>query len=712
VSRAFVVTTFASAALLFLLELLAGRFLLPWFGGASAVWATSLVFFQVLLLAGYAWAHLGPRWLGDRLHAGLHAAGAIGTALLLLWLGRSWPSPLTPPADWRPDPASDPVLGVVRLLGATVGLPFLVLATSGPLLQRWYAALRPEAAVHRLYAVSNAGSLVGLLAWPFVVEPWLPLTTAGWAWAGLYAVCAASLGALAPSARASAPAEVAGRAKPAWIVLPALSSALLLATTNVLCAEVATVPLLWVLPLAVYLLSFVVAFEGRGRLDTVGPALVVAVAACHLLLAFPTIGFWWQGLVLLGAQALASYACHAELRELRPANEGLTLYYLCIAAGGALGGLFVALVAPVVFIQYWEHPLVLLAILGWVARAAWADPRSWLRGGWSGVPLGLMAGLFAVVAVFAAGGIELPGGPLPVLAVAVGLAALAWSRSGEPDALPWWATPYVAGSVALVCVGLLNVLREDALTDVASDRNFYGVVRVRDREIDGLRVRVMEHGRTTHGLQILDRPRVPTAYFAEGTGVGLAIAALPPGEPHRIGVLGLGVGTLAAWARPGDEITFYEINPAVIAMARADFTFLSDSAGDIRVVPGDGRLALEREDRVYDVLSLDAFSGDSLPVHLLTIEAFRLYLDHLALDGILAVHVSNRHVDLARPVAAAAEELELRAVTVRSGPGEDVRFGAEWILLSRAPLRFGEPLAPAESPPWTDDWNDLAWTLR
>ena len=679
----FAVLTFSSALLLFLVQPLMARAILPWFGGAASVWTTCLLFYQTVLFLAYAYAHLGSR-LGVRKQALLHVALIAGSMLLL---------PIVPDASWRPTGPESPTLRLLGLLSVSVGGPYLLLAGTTPLLHAWFGRTHSGRSPYRLYAVSNAGSLLALLVYPTLVEPWVRVRSqgVGWSWAyGVFGI--ALLGLAAGLARAGAPggaesaegstaaASVApGPADHAfWISLATAGSALLLSVTNAITMDIASVPLLWILPLALYLGTFILAFAGAYRRATWGALLVLALGATSLL--------WVGGFALpAGVQiGLASgvlvagcMVCHGELARSAPEARHLTGFYLAMAAGGSLGGLLVAVAAPAVLTDFFELPAAVLAAFALMTVAMLRDPGSVLAG----------RGRRWVLATLAAVG---------------SLAA------------------FVFASPSL----------RNAEGTLAADRNFYGVLRVQDRPAGVFgEMRVLRHGRIFHGAEYLDAKRraTPTAYFVEGSGVALALAArraTTPQAPLRIGVIGLGVGTLAAWTELGDRLRFYEINPASERLAREYFTFLANSAGRVDVVLGDGRLALERdasdpERWRYDVLVVDAFAGDAVPMHLLTSESMELYLRALAPGGVIVLQITNRHVDLERVVRGLAGAAGLSAVRVDHEPpagGAGVR--SSWMVLARPGTRLPPerraPGSPPAGPPvlWTDDFGNIVAVLR
>ncbi len=617
------------AFLLFLVQPLIGKFVLPWFGGAPGVWTTCLLFFQILLLGGYAYAHLSSRLLKPRAQVLLHLA-LVALALITL--------PITPDDSWKPKPTSDPALRLILLLAVSLGLPYFVLSATAPLLQHWFSHSHPGISPFRLYALSNAGSLLALLSYPAFFETWFTRASQATLWGiglGFYAIACAWCGRHVWKSWAGSGGVVEDEnehedeqapalgQKLLWLLFPACASALLLATTNKICQDVAAIAFLWILPLAVYLLSFIICFDrpkwyGRAWF---GPALLVALGAMGWAIAGRT-GLSVPTQILIYALGLfvCCMVCHGEAYRLKPDPAHLTSFYLLIAAGGALGGFMVAVVAPAVFQDYFE--------LHW--------------------------GLVVCGALF--------------------LTALARDRRSM-TAPTWPKLTWGAGSLALA--GLAVVLWTDANRKAGvrtyRSRNFYGVLSVyRYANNDpALGLAELMHGRIVHGMQFLhpSRSSWPTLYFNPKSGIGQTFETLPPGT-RRIGVVGLGAGTLAAYGQRGDQMRFYEINPEVEKVAREHFSFLSNSPAAVEVVLGDARLSLEQEPpQNFDLLVLDAFNSDSIPIHLLTKEAFEVYQRHLKTNGLIAVHVSNASLDLA-PVVVNLGHC-LRPPGLGHGPGGD-----------------------------------------
>lgn len=647
-------TIFASALLLLLVQPMMAKALLPWFGGSAGVWTCAMLFFQTGLLAGYAYAHALASYLRPRAQAAVHLA-VMGVSLAVL--------PILPSARLAASAAA-PLPRLLAILTRSVGLPYLVLATTTPLMQAWYARRGKDVLPYRLFAVSNAASLAALVAYPFAIEPWISTRhqMVGWSFAyAAFVLLAAAAAFLSGGASwdprvQPRPASETGRGfrRASWLALAACPSVLWMSVANTLSQSVAPVPLLWIAPFSIYLATLVVCFGGEGwyrpslyRVLLPAAWISIGVALARRgALAIP-----WEVLLLSAGLFLNCMFCHGELARRKPPAGQLTSYYLTLALGGALGGFFVAVLAPLLFHSFLELPIgvvccVLLA-LRLIYRAA---PRQLLR--------------------------------LAVTSLA----------------------------------GFLIALRLDAYLDhsVVQLRNFYGSMQVSDT--GGLRV--LSNGPIRHGAQFLtpEQSRIPTAYFGTDSGVGLLIRDLDS-QPEHVGVIGLGAGTLAAYCRPEDSYRFYEINPAVIQVATKNFTFLQQCA-HISVIAGDGRLALESEpNQAFDILVVDAFSGDSIPVHLLTREAFALYFSRLKADGALALHITNRYLDLA-PVVAAAVNRPARLIRSTADPARAL-YDATWIvvttnarLLERLTL-VSEPLPEKQNfRSWTDDYSNLFQALR
>lgn len=748
-------TIFVGAFLLFQVQLLLGKLILPWFGGTPTVWTVCLLFFQVLLLAGYAYAH----WIAGRLSSAQQAIlhlNLIAIALfLLLAAAILWPSPISPGMNWRPKISDSPTWAILRFLLVAIGLPFFLLSTTGPLLQKWFSQSHPGRSPYRLYALSNLGSLLGLLSYPFVFEPNLSLHAQAWAWTATYlvylgicALCAAGIlrverGRLPQPARSPQEAHPARPKLPQkllWTALAGCASLLLLATTNMICQEVAVIPFLWVVPLSLYLISFVICFDSERwyRREIFHPLLGITVGAtCVLYLQSSNAGYLLQLVAYTAAMFAGCMVCHGELARTKPHPRHLTSFYLLIATGGALGGVFVGLVAPRLFSSFWEFPLGMFASVALLLTVVLREPDSWWHRSRRWVAAALLTGMALLApAAFQAfarqSGLASPavqyGAPAAAGALAAAFFFLDRRRDARPGEVGWVRLASVA-ALLLLGAGLFLpvVVRRERV--VAQTRSFYGVLTLVDEQ--PANYLVLRHGRTVHGVQFRDRSlrREATAYYALRSGVNILLRNKQP-RPLRVGLVGMGAGTLAALGQAEDYYRFYEINPDVIRWAAskdAYFTFISDSAARVDVVPGDARLSLEREAsrgdfQKFDVIVLDAFNSDAIPLHLLTREAFLLYLKHLrGPDSVIAAHISNRSLDLGPVLAALARASGMYAVRVRRPWLPGISNASDWVLLSRSQEPFtarevtqaASPLsADREIRLWTDDYSNLLQVLR
>lgn len=879
---------FVSAFLLFQVQPLIGRFILPWFGGGPSIWTACMLFFQVLLLGGYLYAHFSSACLSLRRQVLLHLA-LLTVSLACL--------PIAPSAAWKPTAGEPPLQQILLLLLATVGGPYFLLAATGPLMQRWFSCFAPGRSPWRLYALSNAGSLLALLSYPFAVEPWLPLQQQVLLWTGIYVVFALAIAwcglsllptrsqptttmPLSPAAPAEGLEPVAaapgwGR-RLLWLGLAACGSAILLATTNQLCIDVATVPFLWILPLSLYLITLIICFDNPHWYDrrVFGTLLAATVpAACWVLAEEVDAPISDQVVIYSAVLFACCMTCHGELVHSRPHPQYLTLFYLLVSAGGAVGGLCVAVLAPLVFSGYWEYHTALascclLTLVAWMARRVWQrqlEPAFWaalltvsLQAGLIGwlvlwkhaaaltdvrrtvllAVCGLLqlAGLAGVAAresqstglwrfwtiwtvlqaawllAFASGQFAqqptaatyaelLAAVTAPAVCCGILLAALQrldpaartvalhvgmlltislwlsvlwysgqlatwqvvslataipaallmeWAANGlrgpgQPAAGCWF---WITGSTLLILLGtdLWHNIRRDQMDNVHTSRNFYGVLRVRfdegeDYDDYSLPPKYsLTHGQIQHGFQYAEDDywkRQPTTYYGVDSGVGLALRIArdlrhPPADADqnhpaaggrhsspaglRVGVIGLGTGTIAAYGQSGDVFRFYEINPDVRALSDRYFTYLSDSPAETTVVLGDARIVMEQEllngqPQQLDVLAVDAFSSDAIPVHLLTTQCGDVYRRHLTPEGILAIHISNRYLDLNPVVRGLAEHLGWHAFRIDDDGDDSVGvFTSTWILLTASSEVADHPDLQSACTPWDDTDPVLHWT--
>jgi hypothetical protein len=723
----YALTIFLSAFLLFQVQPLFGKSILPWFGGGPAIWTTCMLFFQTILLAGYAYAHLIRTRLGEWSQMIVHLV-VLGAAMVLL--------PITPYEALKPVGGDDPTWRILAVLMVGVGLPYFALSATSPLIQAWFSATFPGASPYRLYALSNLGSLLALATYPFVIEPALALRTQSGVWSAAFAAFAVLCAGCAIKAwRSGTPApgrvnglqactaeggcatsastvedgdatsvstaeggcatiEVAPRprlmARVLWLLLPACGSVMLLAITNQMCADVGVFPFLWILPLGLYLLSFILCFESeRVYWRPVWLPLMAAGAVAIIWLLFEGVhvAMLWQVAGYSGALFACCMVCHGELARLKPHPHYLTSFYLFSSAGGAVGGLFVTLLAPVVFQTYGELHVGLFACFALAAVAFWYE--KWHNRRWQDMWALPLAGVSSVVAVGAVGSV------------------------------------------------LVVEARQELENALSVSRNFYGVLQVHEYNTEDPERHYysLQHGRILHGVQYVSEPlhSQPTSYYGESSGVGVAILNRRPKTPIKIGVVGLGTGSLAVYGGKGDTVRFYEINPEVLRLATSRFTYVTDcrarndgTGGGCDVVLGDARLSLEREEpQGFDILALDAFTSDAIPVHLLTVEAFQIYQKHLKPDGVLAVHISNRFLDLKPVVLGVAERLGLSTAVIDADDegGKEELSSSNWILVSKdkafleSPAVAGvswkeDPAKPCKRRVWTDDYSDLFSIMR
>lgn len=721
----FTATIFLSSALLFVIQPIFAKMVLPLLGGAPAIWITSILFFQVVLLAGYAYAHWGPERLGNRRHAIMHLALLAGAALAL---------PVGVPGGWVPD-ESRPVIWLLALLTVSLGLPFFAMSASGPLLQRWFSATRhPYAAdPYFLYRASNAGSMLALLGYPLLLEPLASLGDQGAFWSigyGLLFVFAAGSAylllrypaapqELSPDANARSEARIGWTRRLRWVALAFVPSSLMLGVTTYLTTDIAAIPLLWVVPLSLYLLTFILVFGRKSLVPTriavrIQPFILIPVALLFLLRAT-------RPPLLLLAHLLAVLAvgvvCHGRIAEDRPAAGRLTEFYLWIAVGGALGGFFNAVIAPVAFDNIIEYPIALvLACLLRPGPGKSGQVRAWR---WDLLlPVILLVLMLTVFAVF-----DRPGTAQPIVKLAaLGTAALVVFSFAERP------LRFALGMTAMLIAGAFLPTDQPASVLYAS-RTFFGSQKVVQQQDTGIRRLV--HGNTIHGAQST-KPgmrREPLTYFHRGSPIGEVFGELGSGF-SSIGVVGLGTGSLACYSTGSQLWTFYEIDPEIEHIARDAnlFTFLNDCEPEARVIIGDARLSLrDAQKDVYDLLVIDAFNSDAIPLHLLTKEALDLYLDKVAEQGIIAFHISNSYVDLRPVLRQLADDAGMlarvavdRDLTMRQRV-EEGKAPSIWVVLARSPAalgtladdpEWGTPGAQSGVGLWTDDFSNLLSVFR
>jgi SAM-dependent methyltransferase len=672
-------TIFVSAFLLFLVQPIVAKQILPWFGGAASVWTTCLVFFQATLLAGYAYSDLVVHRFRPRVQISAHIA-LLAVSLALL--------PIVPGSFWKPTGAENPSWLILCLLAATIGLPYFLLSTTSPLVQAWLARARPGSSPYRLFALSNLASMLALVGYPFLLEPWVPTRTQALGWSVgyvLFALLCAAVGwaslaqwrrteiAAAARGAAATPDASGGEAPPTtarqllWATLAGTASLLLLAVSNHITQNIAAVPLLWIVPLALYLLTFILCFDGHGwyRREMFLAMFAAGVSVMGWTLADPKlthdleiqIGVFCAGLFL------ACMFCHGELVRLKPAPKYLTRFYLMVSLGGAAGSALVGIVAPLVLPADFELAggLVVAALL-----LLWQVRREHL--------------------VF---------GVLAVAALAMTTGCTIWSIGEFYD------------------------------RTLVATRNFYGVLRVQlFGQNDSTYRRSLIHGTIVHGTQYLspELRRQPTSYYTQTSGIGRLLEELHPSlTPLKVGVIGLGTGTLACYGAKGDVFRFYDINPGVLRIAERDFTFLQDSDATIEIVLGDARLSLEREpNQNFDVLAIDAFSSDAIPVHLITSQALAIYRRHMKPGGVIAFHVTNRFLNLAPVVEALARAQRMHVIQIADIPDAPAS-SSDWVLLSESAESLDKPELTEAAKEievhsdwrlWTDDFNNLVQVLK
>ena len=659
---------FLSAFLLFQVQPLMGKLILPWFGGSASVWTTCMLFFQATLLFGYVYSHWIVKALSPYKQSILHIALLVLSLFLL---------PIAPSEIWKPSGDENPTTQILGLLFVSIGLPYFVLSTTGPLVQAWFAREKTAGVPYRLFALSNLGSMIALLAYPTLFEPLLPTRWQSYSWSALFFFFVLACGTLAWQKRHGQPLAHAddtnepppsARSLTTWILLATCPSILMVADTSYLTENIAPVPMIWVAPLTLYLLSFILCFESKGwyQRKIYLPLLIVSLFVLSYLPtmevhALPT---FVEMAINFACFFVICMACHGELAQQQPHPKFLTTYYLMLALGGVAGGFFVGVIAPYFFNGNYELSIGIVLAGTIIAIVFFADQR--------------------------------------------------FDRTSRKVIA-------VGGAVCfLALIGFIRV--NDHLFELRGSklslRNFYGTLKVIENAEGGY-INLM-HGQISHGRQYTDPNRrlEPTSYYVRESGVGKVITIGQAGAKSiKVGVIGLGIGTLAAYARPDDAFRFYEINPQVIEVARERFDFLSSASLKSDLILGDARLRLEHEPpQKFDVLVIDAFSGDSVPVHLLTLEAFAQYFKHLKPDGVLALHVTNRFLDLEPVVWTAAEHFaaEVRMVRMEVAPGQ-AGFRSHWAVMTRNKAYFDNALlkdakrmeAPKNFLPWKDDYSSL-----
>ncbi len=714
----FATTLFVSALLLFWVQPMFSRMVLPALGGSPAVWNTAMVFFQTALLAGYLYAHLVSRWLSLRRQVALHLVFLAVAALTL---------PIAIGPDWVPPTEGTPVIWLIALLAWCLGLPFLVVSSTAPLLQKWFAASGHPAGQdpYFLYGASNLGSMLALLGYPLLLEPILTIDRQNETWAlgyaglaVLVAICGLAVWRHAPvrdgaDAPAAAPAERIGWGQRLWwLALAFAPSSLMLAVTAHIATDLGSVPLLWVVPLSLYLLTFVIVFARGPVIEhawmvKAQPFIVIPLA----LLFTRNSAFLLLVPLHLAAFFVTAMVCHGELAKRRPAPRHLTEFYLWMAFGGMLGGVFNALLAPVAFDSVLEYPIAL--VVACFLRPVLGQQRGRLLAN-LGLPL-LVVLLMLVQAQWQRLG--LPAfGMVGGLALLVPIAMLLYSFAAQP-------LRFGLGMAAVLSVTLLA---GEPTQVEARARSFFGVYTIKH---DPAGYRFLVHGTTVHGAQHTDPAtrKEPLTYYHRAGPLGQIFGALEDRPPQTVAAVGLGIGTVACYRRPGQRWTFFEIDPLIERIARDTryFHYLQDCAPDAPVVLGDARRSLQALPRgQYDLLILDAFSSDAIPVHLLTREAFALYLENLAPAGLIALHISNRNLDLGPVVATLVADAGLVGRSQTQVPPLEAqrsyRNAATWVVVARSEKDLGalaaDPrwrrMTPGTAPPWTDDFSNLVGALR
>ena len=718
----YTLTIFISAFLLFLIQPLVAKMILPTFGGAPAVWNASLVFFQGTLLLGYLYAHFSARWLGKN-QPYLHVAVLAIAGITLPFSTKT--AAFTSLQDQMATSGSANPAGIVLLaLAILVGLPFFAISAGAPTIQRWFARTDDPRAhdPYFLYAASNLGSMIALFAYPLYFESHFRLAEQAQIWTILYGVLVAGMalcGLIALRARPVAEAASIAEPRPEpttkgrllWVVLAAVPSALLMGTTNFITGNIAPIPMLWIVPLALYLLTFILAFTNRPLLNSVILSRITPLVLVPLMIVVvmedsqPLVAVFH----LLG-MFMATWMCHSRLYDLRPNADRLTEFYSYVSLGGVIGGAFVGLLAPSIFPNYWEYPIALAAA---AALKLPYKPEQTFR--WSDAAYGLAALLVTMGAIKAA--------PLLMPHINLNKAALMWA---VPAVMVFVASDRPARfglSFAAVFIAWIVLAPNVVGRILTGERSFFGVNRVSTSP--NLRFHKLVHGNTLHGQQDIQRPSVPLTYYYPTGPIGQVFKAFKPkAAGAHVALVGLGVGSLAAYGEPGERMTYFEIDPLIEKVARNPkyFTFLRDTKAKLDVVIGDARLSLARQpDGEFDFIVLDAFSSDAIPVHLLTQEAMAMYAKKLKPGGFIAYHISNRYLNLEPVVANNAAALGWKAWSQVDGPSPDEADAGKtassymvvaknekslsWIL-GRMTM-WGESLPDTAVRPWTDDYSNV-----
>ncbi|MEW6993596.1 spermidine synthase [Colwelliaceae bacterium MEBiC 14330] len=671
---------FIGAFLLFQVQPLIAKLVLPFYGGGAAVWTACLLFFQAFLLLGYFYAHQLAKIVAIKKQISVHAS------LLLISL-------LVLPIGLQPDILAkstlvrqSPLLSILMQLTLAVGLPYFLLASTGPLVQRWLTFIETDKLPYKLYSLSNFASLLALLSFPFVVEPLLDSSQQSLTWSLVYFVyvllflylmygvyrqlAGVKLASLLDTKHDDKKMAIAKATLVLWGGLSAIGVVLLVATTNAMTQNIPPVPFLWILPLCLYLLSFIISFHSPKWYErTYWLALFSLTAVLAILMFFigSQLDIISQVVIYSCILFTACMVCHGELARIKPQAQGLTLFYLIISLGGFLGSAFVAFVAQKLFSQFLEFPL-------------------------------------AIVAVFL---------------------LIAATCKISPSKVSWLAPASLRGFVVLT--GLFIYINQLYIrNDIHSERNFYGILSVKDVAIGDEKERRLIDGTTSHGTQSLqaDKRHIPLSYYRKGTGVALSFSqmrryktqTLPQASTLNVGFVGLGAGTLAAYGQQGDHFTFYELNPAVIKAAENYFTYLGDSPAAIRLELGDARVSLAQEqssntNNLFDLLIVDAFSGDSIPQHLLTSEALSLYLENLTKEGIIVIHVSNSHLNLLPLMRGLAKEKQMAIRYFHTRAEQSEQHDTQWVWLSQNKQLLNSSLVKAYQSDWPDDSHkQVLWT--